>query len=378
MKLALSICYRIYCLFVVLVLLNACARQYDYLQSKSLPPLSVSEEQQQRLGQLYPIPETDKPLPGDFRIPFPPTVGIQENANIASMQTMGDRFWVLNAKPPATTWTQLINFFEVRNIPIAQEDLKSATLTTEPFFTGSSPNTSLLQYQLRLEKGFQPDTTEIIFSNRFISEGYSALSYQRGGHLFDNRLHAERLAEELTAVLNNEEQAIGDSFLATTIELPDKVQMKEADGEPILLVFAPDIRLLSAFSEALNGNDFVLYDLDKQAQVFHFNRYQAVNQKSRWYNPFSWWKSESSPQSSPYSLTFILSTLPDESEVREVFDRTRTGPRPNNKPKDIPGYLLTYQQQGEKYIVYVRDGYGRQLSNGEARDLLDAVRLRLI
>ncbi|MFT7223461.1 MAG: hypothetical protein ACI82Z_000997 [Cellvibrionaceae bacterium] len=377
MRSVLSITTWIYRLSIVM-LVSACSGQQDYLQSESLPPLSVPEDQRQRLGQLYPVPETERPSPVSFQTPFPPTIGVQADANIASIQTMGDQFWVLNARPPATTWIQLINFFEEREISIVSRDLAAATLITEPFPENTQIDSPQVQYHLRLAKGFQVDTTEIIFSNRLVGSANPAPANQKFGGRLESRSHAEGLVQQWVSVLNAGQVAAFNSFLAATIELEDKVRLAELAGEPVLSVSASETRLLRAFDEGLNENGFIVYDVNDRAQVLYFDRYRKKEGGFRWHNPLSWWSGVQSRKDSRYSLTFILSALPDESDVSAVFDSVRPNRQADSKSANVPGYLLAYQRRDGKYTVYVRDGSGRKLPIGEARELLNDIRVRLI
>jgi outer membrane protein assembly factor BamC len=360
---SLPILFLMACTF----LLSACAANTDYLEAKTLPPVNLPEGlDKDRLGQLYPVPEQKEiKSPKKFSVPFPPTVGAQEDANAASIQTMDGEFWVANFKPPAETWAQLVNFWQQKKIGLIKRDLGSATMTSNWFAEALQPG-SKVRYRLRLEQGLQANTTDIFIYNEKLLSNEQAVSDQVDEVLSD-RLHGDLLAKQLVTILNESDTALGDSYLAATIDLPQKVRLAEVDGEPALLSVARESRLDRAFSDILSKDGFTLYGKDKPLNVYYFS---AVNASK---NPFSGWFDFTGDQ----SLETILSSLPDEPEVNKLFpDSTRRDT--SKKLSGNKGYLLVVRQQQQRTAIYIRDSSGRLLPPGTAIDLLDTIRLRLI
>jgi uncharacterized lipoprotein len=354
--------------------LCACSSQPEYFDAKTLPPLVTPDGiDSQRLGQLYPVPEQTGRVPTKSLIPFPPTVGVQDNANIASLQTMDDQLWVLNAKSPATTWSQLLSFFQGRKIAIARQDLSTATIETDWFEQAVQPGVAI-RYRLRLDQGMQSDTTDIFFRNekRIGTEAVANISLE---HLQD-RAHANWLANELIVALNNPNAAVGDSYLATTIDLPQKVKLTDVNDEPVLVTIADQPRLIRALNKALDENGLLLYGSDIESGVYHVDQYTPRDKKSRWGRFFSWGSDR--PDSKPrYTIGEIINHLPNNSSVNTLFPDVSKR-ETDKKLSSIPGYLLIIRPLQGQTIIYLRDGYGNELAGDKARAILDTIRLRLL
>ncbi len=365
-------------LITCLVWLTACSTNTDYLESSTLPPIDPPEDlDKDRLGELYPVPDlSDKRSPKKFSVPFPPTVGTQDDANVASWQTMSEQSWVLNAKAPATTWTQLLNFFQTRQIPVAKRDLSSATMTTG-WFGEALQAGYLVRYQLRLEQGLQPDTTEVFITNQKTQASLPEFESETLGQDFQSLAdpnHGKWLADQLVAEFNKKNEGIGDSYLATTIDLPQKVRLTEHDGEPILSSIASEARLNRALSKALDENDLIVYGRDLAQDVYYFNQ---IKEDGSWLNLFSWQVFQTPTKERATPIEKVLARLPDESEVNALFPNAEQR-KGQKKTSGLPGFLLVMRSQENKTTIYLRDAHGRVLPADEAIVLLDTIRLRLI
>ncbi len=360
-------------------ILSACAtKQPDYLKATTIPPVVPPENvDKERLGQLYRVPEKTTRDPKKFTTPFPPTVGSANDSNIASIQTFNEQLWVLNAKPPATTWSQLVSFWQQKNVVLARRDLNAATLDTGWFEQAVQPGFAA-RYRLRLEQGLQADTTEIYMINekRALADQSSNL-YQWPDQLED-RTHANWLAQQLVASLNSASSSVGDSYLAATINLPDKVQFTESDQEPVLIMQADDGRVNRALINALDENGLLIYDSDTAKGVFYFDTYKVKKKKkSSWINFVNFSGSQEEKKKSRYSLEEILERLPNDPETTALFPNSINN-QDVKKLSNISGYLLVKRKRQNEAVIYVRDGYGKLLDVEEARVLLDTIRLRLI
>jgi len=359
-------------------LLSACATNTDYLEATTLPPVNPPGGlDRDRLGQLYPVPEQKEATsPKKFSVPFPPTIGVQEETNVASIQTMDAEFWVANAKPPAATWAQLIYFWQQKRIGLAKRDLSNATMTSNWFAEALQPG-SKIRYRLRLEQGLQPNTTDIFIYNEKQLSNEPAVSDQVDEVLSD-RFHGDLIAKQLVSSLNEPEIVLGDSYLAATIDLPQKVRLSEVDGETVLLSVAPVARLYRAFSETLNKDGFTLYGKDSAQGVYYFGEVREGKKGLLgWFDFSSNNVFDGSAATSDQPLETILSSLPDEPEVNSLFPDTASRDTAK-KLSGKKGYLLVVRQQPQRTVIYVRDSAGRLLPTDEAIGLLDTIRLRLL
>ena len=339
-------------------------------------PEGTSED---RLGQLYVVPQQQGVVLEGNKAPFPPSVGVQDDANIASLQTLDQQFWVMNAKAPAVTWSQLLSFLRVRQIAVIDSDLSTATIQTGWFQQAVQPGYAT-RYQLRLERGLQTDATEIFITNEKASLADIAadsVTHRHPSNQLQDRAHGLWFANEVVRVFNDPDIVVSNSYLANTINLPEKVRLTTLDQESVMYVTLDNDRLHRAIEKALDQNGLQAYGQDVQKFVYYFDEYQSDDSPSRWWNPFSWSSTGDSKRESPYGLNEILSQLPDEPAVNQLFPDVSTR-QVDKKLVRVPGYLLVKREKQGKTTLYVRDAYGRPLTLNRSRELLDTIRLRLI
>jgi len=366
-----------------IALLSACSTNTDYLEATSLPPVKAPDDLDKgRLGQLYPVPEQDNQKPSKkFSVPLPPTVGIQEDTDLASIQTMAEESWVLNNKSAASTWAQLISFWQEKNVEVISRDLSTATMLTN-WFNESVQSGYEVRYRLRLEQGLQPNTTDIFIENekrKTVVEVLSDSELVAVKPSVPDPVHADLLFKQLVANLNKADSNVGDSFLAATIELPQKVRFSEFDGEPALLSVARPARLDRAFVNVLSKDSFVLYDQDKPQNVYYFSEKRTGTKRLAGILDFAadYLFEGSTASFGEQSLENILVSLPDEPEVNRLFPDVASRDT-SKKLSANKGYLLVLRSQQQQTAVYVRDSSGRPLPSDEATELLDTIRLQLI
>jgi hypothetical protein len=364
------------------VLTSGCSNNTDYLKAKSLPPITVPDKQdKERVGELYRVPEikSSGKLTTNFRVPLPPAVGVQDDAKIASLQVMGKEFWILNAQTPATTWSRIVNYWQTIGVPLVRQDLNTAVLETKWFKHDALQPGFAVRYQLQLEQGLQAGTTEIHFINvKNKLEDIKDFSNTWPAKL-DDPLHARVIADEVVKTLNDDRFGAGDSLLATKINLPPKVQLLDDRNEVVLSANISKQRLARAFEKALNENGLTTYDSNVDGLIYHFDEDKGSKPRY-WFTKFLSSKAlrNANNRSSEYSLEEILTSLPDEPAINELFSSVRTNPEKIKKLSDVPGYLLVARQENDGTIIYLRDGYGKTLSQEKARELFDTIRLRLI
>ena len=354
----------------------------DYLDATSIEPIQVPEgKSQARLGELYAVPQlVAQPAKKAFKVPLPPVIGVQDGANLTSLQTMREQFWVVNAKSAASTWSQLMAFLQQRGIAVAKRDLAAATIETDWFTQALQPGFKV-RYRLRLEHGLQPNTTEVYFLNTkrevdTVAADSAAKTAAWTGSPED-AAHAKWLANELLKALSDPEMNFGDSYLATTLNLPEKITLSDFNAEPVLLSRASDQRLQKALAQSLNENGFSTYDKALDRGIFHFDRYQVKQKGAKLLGMISIGGNKGFTKKSRYPLADILAHLPNRPDVNGLFPDVdqRLGKK---KLSNVPGYLLVVQQRQGRTLVWVRDGYGRLLKAAKARDILDTLRLRLL
>ncbi|MGH1484633.1 MAG: outer membrane protein assembly factor BamC [Cellvibrionaceae bacterium] len=364
---------------LLLVVISGCStKSPEYLKSTTIPPLTVPEQSDnERLGQLYRVPQQAGRKPDDFEVPFPPSLGVQDDANIASVQRLGEQVWVLNAQLASTTWSQLVYFWQSRNVAIVKRDLDTATIETDWFEQAVQPGFAT-RYRMRLERGLQANTTEIHLTNdKSLLRGVEDAP-EIWAERVQDRAHANWLANELVKVLNDSNTTFGDSYLATTIDLSEKVTSDDVNQEPVLRANINRQRLDSALSKVLSQDGFSTYEKDTSKGIYYFDQYEVKSKKSGLFSFITFTSGDDeSTKRSRYDLETLLANLQNTPEINALFPR-RVEANAAKKLTSIPGYLLVAQQIEGGFFLYVRDGYGKKLSSDDAREILEIIRLRLI
>jgi len=359
-------------LIIVLSTLSACiASNTDYVTANSLEPIVLPENVDgERLGELYPVPAGEaKRL--QISTPLPPTVGAQSGLS-ATAFTLGERLWLLNTKTPATTWSQLLEFWQAEQIDIASQNVPSASMQSAWFTAAVQPGFEV-RYQLVLSRGLQYDSTEIHLINQVRQQGSAETPW---GLVSDNPNHTQWLLERLERFLNTRPDALNDSFLASTLNLPARVSYSESAQEPMLLINIDDERAVPVFSRAMQQSPLHLYAVDPSRTIYHINVIepdQSTGLLSR-LNPFT----SQQPLQSPYSLPEILANIAtDKAEVASAF--TAVAPATTvQRLSNVPGYLVVVSTMpsGDKQMI-VRNGYGEYLPLDSAKLLIDTIRRQL-
>ncbi len=374
-------------LLVLLIGVVGCSfsrKKPDYLESESLPPIKVPEElDDRRIGQLYRLPEQEIIVPSSFKVPFPPAGSALASERGATLQKLDDKLWILNDTTVAKTWVQLINFLTDRNVSLAKTDLENAVLQTNWFNEGLQPGFSI-RYRLRLERGFQTNTTEIYLTNQ--KRDSSNLISEWSGQdktIGDDSIHGQLIADALLKYLTGGQSNVGNSLLAESISLPEKSKLILVNNEPALSIEfgGGSSRIYQALSNALVTDGFLVYDKDTANGFFHFDTYEVDQKKRRLLGLV---RSKETIQKekiiankkSRHSLEKIIERLPNKPSINTFFFKGKN--RPNvSRLSGVPGFLLVVKLADNGHTIYVRDGYGKVLKTDDAKELLDEIRLRL-
>lgn len=354
----------------VLALMAACTSpNTDYVGAKSLEPIKLpSDVNGEGLGELYPVPEGSTERL-QTSTPLPPTVGLQSGID-ATAFALGDRYWVLNNKTPSTTWSQLLEFWQAEQIAVLDQNVGEATMRSAWFTQAIQPGLEV-RYQLELTRGLQYDSTEIHLINQVRQQGSAAGEW---GDTSDNPNHNQWLIERLEPFLNNRPDALNDSFLASTLNLPARITYSETAKEPMLRIDIDSERSGPMLTRAMQQQPLYLYAADLSRDIYHINVIEP-NQKTgvlNRLNPFS----SQEPLESPYDLPTILANIDQTSEAARVFQGIQVVK--SESLSNIPGYLMVVSElaDGKKQLV-LRKSNGEYLPLDEAKFVIDIIRRQL-
>jgi len=363
------------------VFLVACSTNDDYLQAKTLPPVAVPEGlDKSALGELYPVPQGDGRIAtGELKKPLPPTLSGRQGLSEARLQSFDGHSWLVVPKEASATWSQLLIYLRSRQVVTPKQDVINAEVETGWIQESAEPLTAY-RYLLRLEGGLQSDLTEIHAVNIKGQAGpidSLALWPERS----EGERHQKWLLGQIAKAMNTQ-RSLGDSLVASSIELSPKVKATSVDGEPVFELSLSDRRSFHVVENALNQSDFVIYGSDQGRGVFYINESKYVKGRkrsliTRLLAAVKVINSASSKAPAPaYSVEQVLNALPNELAVTSLM-----GASPNTTGdllSRVPGYLLVIRNMGDQQRVYLRDGYGRPLTSAKAKVLLDGLKNQLL
>lgn len=364
-----------------LVLLSACtAHRMDYQKAKTESEIKLPENTNaQRLGQIYPMPAPVPEASGEFVVPYPPTLGVQKKS-IAASYTLAERSWVLNGKAPVNTWSELLEFWRQFEVPLVRQDVKSAAMETGWFTRALQPGYEV-RYLLRLERGLQPENTEIYLYNQKRQVGSDSNPVWQ--ELAEDDNHRQWLVGQLVNNLNQQNRQVADSLLATAITLPKKVDLITSTAEPMLSLSLNPQQSLASLTRSLRRGQWVTYEGLPSSGIFYADQLYSGDENrsllSR-INPFSSPRPVvTSNSTSPYSLNEVLRQIAwDKPEVAQLFSNIKV--EGEAKPlSSVPGFILVMQSLNEdQQQLFIRGADGLPLAPEEARELLASLWRQLI
>jgi len=372
------------CSFMVINMLAACSTNDDYLQAKSLPPITVPEGlNSQTLGEIYKVPDSDGRIAaGEFKKPLPPTLAVRQKIATPTMQSFNQRSWLTVPKEASSTWSQLLSFLQQRDIDIVKQDLTKAVIETDWFTLAAQPGLAH-RYRFHLEAGLQEGVTEIHGQNvqAKVGEDSTLLWPDNVQNLSQNPVHEFWLLDQISKTMTDKSIS-GDSLLASRISLPKKVSIASDKGEPVLEFIAAEDRVFNALNNAILNDEqdsFKLYeksDLDKVIYIDVLKKMVGFLDKIT--TTTSKDSSNESKTASNSSLAEVLKALPHEEPVMALFPALKSSPA-LKKLSRVKGYLLVQRASaGNKQRIYIRDAYGRPLPFIEAKSLLESIKNLLL
>lgn len=184
------------------------------------------------------------------------------------------------------------------------------------------------KFRTRLERGAQPDTTEIYISHRGLLEVVN--NQQSGGTIWQGRpsdpeLEAEFLTR-LMAHLGVEGTRARTLVSTADAKVPDKARLvRVADGSSVVDVLEPFDRAWRRVGLALDRVGFTVEDRDR-SKGYYFVRYvdpdaDAANKKNDGFlSKLAFWRSDNGPAKSTEQYRIVVKDNKDTSQV-QVFTK---------------------------------------------------------
>ncbi len=259
-------------------------RGSDYLSAQQVPPMQVPAGANLRpIEPLLPIPQqvADTRASGDYEVPRPQRLVIDDEASNYTLQTSNDARWLVAMRAPSQVWAPARQFFTDNGFQIADErpqtgEFVTAWQTRGQLTPGLVRNLGLgdaeTRVRVRIEPGVQRDTSEIsVLSVQRPAGSSAAVAWPEVTE------HAELdrvLLDELQAALNQSSAEGGSASLLAerAYDAPSRVTLSEAgSGAPVLQLDTDFNRAWSSVGRALAASDILVEDLDRSLGVYYIN-----------------------------------------------------------------------------------------------------------
>ncbi len=320
----------------------------EYKSEKKLPPLEVPPDlSQPGREDRFQIPEPaatgattlsayNAERSGPAR---PGTGGVLPDFAKLRVERSGNERWLVVPEPPEKVWPLVKDFWQENGFLIKVENPQTGVMETDwaenrakipedpirniigSFMDGAYSTGERDKFRTRLERGAQPDTTEIYLSHRGVSEVYTSQS--RDSTVWQARppdpgLEAEFLRRLL--VRFGAQDARARVELAADKKDERATIVKAADGIGTLDLAEPFDRAWRRVGLVLDRVGFTVEDRDR-SKGFYFVRYvdpevDALSKKNEGVlDKLMFWRSSPDPKAEQYRV-FVKDRSGDSSSVQ--------------------------------------------------------------
>lgn len=375
---------RIAVMAAVMFMLNGCIfrdRSEVYQRSGSIEPIEVPEDLAAApMDSRYPIPRVQRDddafydIETDgFVIPRPEPMSAEREASKIKLQKVGDRRWVLAEASTSQVWPLAQSYLSSIGVEVASSAPATGLIETDWVVFKAEPEMQS-RFQIRIEKGVRPDTTEI-----HVLQKETAVDSNASGQWPERSDNAEREAWLLDGLANSLAGNIDNkaaSLLGQSVGGQVKAELFMADDEPALRLRLNRDRAWATLAHALGKEGFKIWGEDS-AQGILYVQYNDPQQQRGWFKRWFWPEPEAASATAPYDLSQVLKHLAPKPEVKAHFsdiDGVGYGPALD---KNI-GYLVLLQPRRGDYVVTVRSARGERLDLAHNKQLLSVIRRNLI
>lgn len=354
-------------------------RDGDYRKADSIAPLELPPGvTADSIGELYPIPpisssEFGYDTEGSFDVPRPMPVAVNNEEEMVKIQRIGEETWILVNAAPGEVWPRVRNFLNANTLPVGRADIARGLIETN-WLQFKTDLSSYDRYRLQIDQGVQPDTTEIHVKHMSVpatEKPVADLAWPKSS------VSAERekwMIDELAASLASSTSAGATSFLAQDIGGSVKANLSMLNGEPQMTINLDRVRTLATLGYAAKRDGFTTFETDSVAGLFYVAFERPEDVQPGWFKRMIGIKEAKVP-TTPYTLDQLKASLPTGAALDNAPKSDRKKEKVNPK---APGYLIVVTGEDGKYVVRVRDPYGKQLTPSQSRELLTVLRKNLI
>jgi len=229
------------------------------------------------------------------------------------------------------------------------------------------------KYQIHIEQGVQPDSTEIHVLHTNAPRDIPAPTDVVWNETSNDAEKEAWMVDELAASLANDAGSSSASLLAQTIGGENKITITVRDRDPVLRMELEWLRAWATVTYASNEEGFRTINESTTLRLIYAT-YTSPDESDGF---FSGWFKDDDEQT--YTLDQVLDSLelPETPENTALFPPKAFQPA-TTKLKSLSGYLIAVIERDGGVDVVIRDGKGEKLPARDARDLLSIIRRNLI
>lgn len=265
-------------------------REDDYLKSSRSERMRVPEgKQAPAIDDLLVIPPAQKRArPAEFEVPRPDVLGKQSREKV-SVQSLGDRSWLLVEAAPSEVWPAMREFWELNGIELSYASAarglmetvwlsgrgeNSADLYRQLFsqFPGGKSGENLDKFRVRMEHGVRMGTTEVHLRHKSAAAGsqVAAAGSVSWPDASDHPgLESGMLQEVQVHLARGANRARSVSLLAQSlVGKPKATYSRDAAGNPMLTLSLDFSRAWAAVGQALEDARLQVRDINRSSATY--------------------------------------------------------------------------------------------------------------
>lgn len=366
-------------------------RHQNYLKADSIKDLEIPEDLKKgTIEALYPIPSVSKQdnaffdLEVDgFEVPRPEPMSAERLNQKVRIQKVGERQWILLEASSSQVWPLAQSFLSQYGIPVSRSVPKTGLIETD-WVTFKDDESTRSRFQVRIEKGLRPDTTEVHFLNAQTPADSIPKNFT-WPQASDSPEQESWLLTEMANLLAVEVQNNSASLLGQAVGGQVKAQLLMEDAEPILQLDLDYQRAWASVQNAVKRPEFASWDENGNQGIIYarflerkLNTELAYARGTRAkVDAINEIKRIEEGRVAPYDLETVLKHLQSSEEVRSLFGDIGTAEF-GDPSLDKVGFLIRLVEEADRVVVKVRDIDGSKLDLQLTKQILLALRLKLV
>lgn len=356
-------------------------RSEDYQRTGSIKPITLPEGVTSvPLEPLYPIPEVQEQNAAfydirtdGFVVPRPEQMSAEGEKSKIKIQKVGDLRWILAEAPTGQVWPLTQSFLSRTGINVAQSVPATGLIQTDWVVFKADPEVRN-QFRIRIEKGLRPETTEIhVLQHQTTGESAQLGAWPETSTNPDREAWMlDELANSLAGDIENK----AASLLGQAVGGQVKAELFMDGSEPALRLRVPRSRAWATLAHSLTREGYIPWGESSEKGVFYV-QFHDETKKRNWFIRLFTFEPASATKTAPHELSDILMHLSPQEEVRRLFGDMQGVAFAEPLEKSY-GYLAILYQEGDDFIVKIRDARGERIDLADNKRMLAVIRRNLI